>query len=83
MLHTPVLIDGGNLVGISASLLLAWRGVPHLLVEKNSGSSAHPRAMRFSETTLEHFRIVGMAERIPQASPGKRLWQVTVPSLVR
>jgi 2-polyprenyl-6-methoxyphenol hydroxylase-like FAD-dependent oxidoreductase len=81
MQHTPVLIIGGSLVGLSASLFLAWRGVPHILVEKHTGSSPHPRAMGFTETTMEHYRAVGIADRIPQAPRGTRLRRVKVASL--
>lgn len=81
MQHTPVIIVGGSLVGLSASLFLAWRGVPHILVEKHSGSSLHPRAMGFTETTIEHYRAVGIADRIPQAPRGTRLRRVNVASL--
>lgn len=81
MSHTPVLIVGGSLVGLSASLFLAWRGVPHVVVEKHSGSSPHPRAMGFTETTLEHYRMAGIGSRIPQAPAGTRLRRVTVESL--
>lgn len=81
MLHTPVLIIGGSLVGLSASLFLAWRGVPHILVEKHIGSSTHPRAMGYTETTLEHYRMVGIADRIPQTPPEFRLRRVTVTNL--
>lgn len=81
MLQTPVLIVGGSLVGLSASLFLAWRGVPHILVEKHTGSSTHPRAMGYTETTLEHYRMVGIADRIPQTPPDFRLRRVTVASL--
>ena len=81
MQHTPVLIIGGSLVGLSASLFLAWRGVPHILIEKHLGSSPHPRAMGFTETTIEHYRAVGIADRIPQAPRGTRLRRVKVTSL--
>lgn len=81
MQHTPVLIIGGSLVGLSASLFLAWRGVPHILIEKHLGSSPHPRAIGFTETTIEHYRAVGIADRIPQAPPGTRLRRVKVASL--
>lgn len=81
MQHTPVLIIGGSLVGLSASLFLAWRGVPHILIEKHLGSSPHPRAMGFTETTIEHYRAVGIADRIPQAPRDTRLRRVKVTSL--
>jgi len=80
--HIPVLIIGGSLVGLSASLFLSWRGVPNVLVEKHPTSSPHPRAMGFTETTLEHYRRVGIASRIPEVPVGSRLRRVVVESLV-
>jgi len=81
MLHIPVLIVGGSLVGLSASVFLAWRGVSHIVVEKHAGSSPHPRAMGYTETTLEHYRMVGIADRIPQTPPDFHLRRVTAASL--
>lgn len=81
MHHTPVLIVGGSLVGLSASLFLSMRGVPHVLIEKHVGSSPHPRAMGFTEHTLEFYRAAGIGDRIPQAPPGKRLQRVKAESL--
>lgn len=81
MRHVPVLIVGGSLVGLSASLFLRHHGVPHLLIDKHRGSASHPRAMGFTETTLEHYRACGIADRIPQADPSARLRRVTVETL--
>ncbi len=79
--HTPVLIVGGSLVGLSAALFLAWRGVPAILIDKHRGSAVHPRATGFTERTLEYFRAVGIADQIPQAAPGTRLRRVRADSL--
>lgn len=81
MRHVPVLIVGGSLVGLSASLFLTHHQLSHLLIEKHLGSAAHPRAMGFTETTIEHYRACGIAERIPQANPGARLRRVQVETL--
>ncbi|TPW25740.1 FAD-dependent monooxygenase [Pararhizobium mangrovi] len=81
MRHVPVLIVGGSLVGLSASLFLRHHNVPHLLIDKHRGSAAHPRAMGFTETTMEHYRACGIADRIPQNDPGARLRRVQVESL--
>ena len=81
MHHTPVLVVGGSLVGLSTSLFLSTRGVAHVLVEKHPGSSPHPRAMGFTERTLELYRAAGIGERIPQAPPGSRLRRVKAQSL--
>jgi 2-polyprenyl-6-methoxyphenol hydroxylase-like FAD-dependent oxidoreductase len=82
MLHTPILVVGGSLVGLSTSLFLAWHGVSHIVIDKHPGSSPHPRAIGFTETTLEHYRAVGIANHIPQVPAGTRLRRVTVESLV-
>lgn len=81
MQRTSVLVVGGSLVGLSTSLFLASRGVEHILIDKHPGSAPHPRAMGFTETTLEHFRAVGIAERIPVTPADFRLRRTTVSSL--
>ncbi len=81
MQRTSVLIVGGSLVGLSASLFLATRGVAHVLLEKRPGSSPHPRAMGFTERTLEHYRAAGIGGRIPQVSAQARLRRVRAESL--
>lgn len=73
MHDTPVLIVGGSLVGLSTALFLAWRGVPVTLVERHPGSSPHPRAMGFTERTLEYFRAVGIDDQVPQWDPNAKL----------
>ena len=59
-----VLIVGGSLVGLSAALFLAWRGVETIVVEKHHGSSRHPRAIGFTELTLEHYREMAADVRL-------------------
>ena len=44
--RVPVLIVGGSLVGLSASLFLGRLGIGHLLVEKHSGTSTPPARTR-------------------------------------
>ena len=78
---TDVLIVGGSLVGLSAATFLAWRGVRATIIEKHAGSSPHPRAVGFTQHTLEFYRAVGIADRIPVADPGFRLRRATVDSL--
>jgi len=62
----PVVIVGGGLVGLSAAVFLAWRGVPTMVVEKHAGSSAHPRAIGYTTRTLELFRATGVV--LPQVA---------------
>jgi 2-polyprenyl-6-methoxyphenol hydroxylase-like FAD-dependent oxidoreductase len=66
--HVPVLIVGGSLVGLSTSLMLAARGVPHMLVERHRGTAIHPRAASFHQGTMEIFRSVGMQETVDAAA---------------
>jgi 2-polyprenyl-6-methoxyphenol hydroxylase-like FAD-dependent oxidoreductase len=56
----PVLIVGGSLVGLSAAMFLAARGVRCLLVERHHGSSPHPRARGVTARTLELFDTAGL-----------------------
>lgn len=82
-----VLIVGGGLVGLSAAVFLARRGVPVLLVERHAGSSLHPRAIGFTTRTTEIYRAVGLGSRMPQAPrsalgiPGSRPRRVKAESL--
>ena len=78
---TSVLVVGGGLVGLSTSMFLSARGIANLVVEKHPGSSPHPRAIGFTPRTLELFRAVGLADRVPQAPPSVRLRRATVQSL--
>jgi putative polyketide hydroxylase len=67
---TPVLIVGGGLVGLSAAVFLAARGVRTVLVERHAGSSALPRAIGFMTRTMELYRAAGLGAQIPQVPPG-------------
>jgi len=66
--HTPVLIVGGSLVGLSTSLFLGRLGVPHTLVERHSGTSIHPRGRGNNVRTMELFRVAGAQRRIEEAA---------------
>lgn len=71
--HCSVLIVGGGLVGSSAAVFLTQKGVSVLLIEKHAGSSPHPRAIGFTQRTLELFRSVGLADSIPQVHGSKKM----------
>jgi putative polyketide hydroxylase len=78
----PVLVVGGSLVGLSAAVFLAARGVRTVLVEKHAGSSPHPRALGFTTRTMELYRAAGLGPSIPQIPAGfGRPRRVTVESL--
>ncbi|MGW0775926.1 FAD-dependent oxidoreductase [Streptomyces sp. NPDC002835] len=66
--RVPVLIVGGSLVGLSASLFLGRLGVRHTLVEKHAGTSVHPRGRGNNLRTMEVFRSAGAEERIRAAA---------------
>jgi putative polyketide hydroxylase len=58
----PILIVGAGLAGLSSAMLLAWRGVPTLLVEKRASTSRHPRARGINPRSMELLRIVSGLE---------------------
>lgn len=64
----PVIIVGGSLVGLTASVLLGHHGVPHILVERHSGTAIHPRAAAFHQRTMEIFRSAGVQEAVERAA---------------
>ncbi|MFC9294249.1 FAD-dependent oxidoreductase [Streptomyces sp. NPDC057011] len=66
--RVPVLVVGGSLVGLSTSLFLSRHGVRHLLVEKHSGTSPHPRGRGINARTMELFRTAGAERAIRHAA---------------
>src|SRR5215212_8290031 len=66
--EVPVLVVGGSLVGLTASVLLARQGVPHLLIERHRGTAIHPRAASFHQRTMEIFRSVGLQQAVEEAA---------------
>ena len=62
-IEVPVLIAGGSLVGLTASMLLAKHGVRSLTVEYHRGTAIHPRAAQMTQRSMEILRGVGI-ERI-------------------
>lgn len=68
---TQVLIVGGGIVGLTASLLFAQYGVRSLLVERHTGTSIHPRARGVNARSMEIYRSLGLEEQIREV--GKEL----------
>lgn len=66
--HVPVLVVGGSLVGLSLSLFLGRLGVRHMLVERHSGTSVHPRGRGNNVRTMELFRVAGIEPAIKTAA---------------
>ena len=81
MQKTHVIIVGGSLVGLSASVFLSHRAIPNIVIEKHTSSSPHPRAMGFTTHTMEFYRAVGLGDKIPQIQPGFLLRRAKVRSL--
>ncbi|MDF2692124.1 MAG: FAD-dependent oxidoreductase [Labilithrix sp.] len=63
----PVLIVGGGIVGLSASLFLARHGVRSCLVERHPTTCIHPRARGVNGRTMELMRELGLDEAIRRA----------------
>ncbi len=78
---TQVLIIGGSLVGLSSALFLGLQNVKTIVVEKHQGSSAHPRAIGYTQRTMELFAEAGILDQIPQVSNDFRLKRAEIESL--
>jgi 2-polyprenyl-6-methoxyphenol hydroxylase-like FAD-dependent oxidoreductase len=78
--QTAVLIVGGSLVGLSAAMFLAARGVPVVVVERHPTSASHPRAAGYTARTLEMFDTVGLTT-IPEVSRSATGRRIRVESL--
>jgi 2-polyprenyl-6-methoxyphenol hydroxylase-like FAD-dependent oxidoreductase len=60
----PVAIIGGGPVGLSASILLSLRNIPHVLFERHHGTSIHPKACGLNQRTGEIFRQMGVEQEV-------------------
>jgi putative polyketide hydroxylase len=65
--HVPVLIVGGGIVGLSASILLSYQGINSVVIERHSDTSIHPRARSVNARTMEIFRQLGIDDRAREA----------------
>ncbi|KAH7155960.1 hypothetical protein EDB81DRAFT_756479 [Dactylonectria macrodidyma] len=75
----PVAIIGGGPVGLTASMLLSLRGIPHVLFERHPGTSIHPKACGINQRTNEVFRILGIEQDVyaacaPPDISGRLAW---------
>ncbi|KUI65763.1 2,4-dichlorophenol 6-monooxygenase [Cytospora mali] len=60
----PVAIIGGGPIGLSASILLSLRKIPHILFERHAGTSIHPKACGINQRTTEIFRQMGIYDEV-------------------
>jgi putative polyketide hydroxylase len=70
-MHTPVLIAGGGVVGLSCALFLAWHEVPSLLVEPHPDLLIHPRSRGLTPRTVELYRQLGLEPAIKAATDAR------------
>src|SRR4051812_46603327 len=63
----PILIVGGGVVGLTASLFLAHQGVRSLLVERHPTTCIHPRARGVNGRTMELIREIGLDDAVRSA----------------
>ncbi|MFD1661764.1 FAD-dependent monooxygenase [Streptomyces caeni] len=66
--YVPVLVVGGSLVGLSASVFLGRLGIRHRVVERHAATSAHPRGRGNNMRTMELFRTAGLEPQIRKAA---------------
>lgn len=76
--QVPVLIIGGGIVGLSASLCLSHHGISSLVIERHTGTSIHPRARSVNARTMEIYRHLGIEDHVHEAgaslSPTKGIY---------
>ncbi|WHT20866.1 FAD-dependent monooxygenase [Crossiella sp. CA-258035] len=65
--RTPVLITGGGLAGLTASLFLSSQGIDSILVDKHPGPSLQGRARGINVRTTEIYRAFGIADAVYEA----------------
>lgn len=75
----PIAIIGGGPVGLSASIELSLRSIPHVLFERHPGTSIHPKACGINQRTTEIFRTMGIEDEIykdsaPSEIAGRTAW---------
>ncbi|WP_197732921.1 FAD-dependent monooxygenase [Paraburkholderia pallida] len=64
MIDVPVLVVGAGPVGLATALELQSRGIRALVVERNPATTRHPKMDVTNGRSMEHFRRLGVAERI-------------------
>ncbi len=60
--RVPVLIVGGGLAGLTTAMLLAWRGIQSILVERHVDTAVHPRARGVHLRSMELLRVAGLEQ---------------------
>ncbi|MFJ8025512.1 FAD-dependent monooxygenase [Streptomyces sp. NPDC096311] len=80
---TDVLIVGGGVSGLTASLLLSQAGVEHVLVERHDRTALLPKAHIINQRSMEIYRGLGVADEIyalgaPAANMSHIAWMTSL-----
>ncbi|KZT73955.1 hypothetical protein DAEQUDRAFT_721453 [Daedalea quercina L-15889] len=81
----PVAVIGGGPIGLSSSILLSLRGIPHILFERRPSTSIHPKACGINQRTTEVFRKMGIEDAVyavagPPEISGRTAWYTSLGS---
>ncbi|MEU6349234.1 bifunctional 3-(3-hydroxy-phenyl)propionate/3-hydroxycinnamic acid hydroxylase [Streptomyces sp. NPDC047072] len=60
----PVLVVGGGPVGLTVANLLAARGIPLILVERNASTSDEAKAISLDDESLRTLQAAGLADQV-------------------
>ncbi|MGY4623335.1 FAD-dependent monooxygenase [Bradyrhizobium sp. USDA 4486] len=83
MKSVPVLIAGGGPVGMTLANVLAHFGIPSMLVERNPGTTRHPKMDITNGRSMELFRRFGLADAlrrvaVPESHPFDVAWMTNL-----
>ena len=83
MKNVSVLVAGGGPVGLTLARDLAQRGINCMLVERNPGTTEHPKMDNTNVRSMELFRRAGLESRlravaVPQDHPFDVSWVTTM-----
>jgi len=76
---STIIIVGGGPVGLATSIYLSQLKIPHLLFERHTRTSIHPKACGLNPRSVEIFRDLGVADevlrqRAPPETCGRTAW---------
>lgn len=66
--HVPVLIAGGGPVGLTLGHVLARYGIPFMLVERNPGTTRHPKMDLTNARSMEIYKHIGVSDVLRAAA---------------
>lgn len=63
-IHTPVLIVGGGMVGLSLAVELGTYSADCMIINEGETTAGHPQGNSLNARTMEHFRRLGLSRAI-------------------